>query len=205
MIPLNASDRWYIITLLSLFHSTPLPLLFPTPPIPPPFLSLKQTAFPRTGHNPLSVFISFFLFSFFFNCKCCVTTVNPVFMRMDASRLCYDEVSDQETQFLGTSYKSQSQRSQINPKWKLFSHHSNPQSTQSDGMSIIYHNKHMWDSLILLIEHSMKNYLDDTIHQNFNAQLKKKAYLRCICFQCLIQYVYWIWSVWTLHQSVWSL
>lgn len=66
MIPLNASDRWYIITLLSLFHSTPLStpsttlsLLFSPLPSRCIFLSLKQTVFPGTGHNLLSVFYSF--------------------------------------------------------------------------------------------------------------------------------------------------
>lgn len=57
-----------------------------------------------------------------------------------------------EAQFLGTSYKTPSQRSQISPKRKLFSHHSSAQSTQSDDISIIYHNKYIWDSLILLIK-----------------------------------------------------
>lgn len=144
MIPLNASDRWYIITLLSLLHSTSSPpclhLLF-LRPISPLFLSLKQTAFTRNGHNVLSVFIYFLLF--FFNCTCCAAAPNHLFMRIDAFRVCcYDEAIP-KMQFLGMSYKMLSQRSQISPKWKLFSHHSSLQSSQSDFKSIIYHNQHL--------------------------------------------------------------
>lgn len=108
-----------------------------------------------------------------------------------------------EMQFLGTSYKTQSQRSQISPEWKLFSHHSSPQSTQSDSMSVIYHNKHIWDSSIFLIELFNEKWSRWYDTSEFEC-LIKKAYLSCILFHCFIQYLYWMSSGWIHHQSVWS-
>lgn len=56
----------------------------------------------------------------------------------------YDERA--EALFLGMSCTSLSQRSQISQSESRFSHH----STQSDAVSIIYHHKHIWVSLIFL-------------------------------------------------------
>lgn len=107
MIPVNASDRWYIITLLSLFHSTTSPPLYSHVSPPPKyrlslFQSLKQAAFPRTAHNLLSVFTYFILLLFFLIVHYLIVVLralNHLFMRMDASRVCYDEVSDQRRNF----------------------------------------------------------------------------------------------------------
>lgn len=207
MIPLNASDRWYIITLLSLFHSSPSPPLhlpvsssfFFLPLSRPLFLSLKHTAFPRTGHNLLSVFYLFNLSSFF-NCTCCVTALNHFFMRMDASRVCYDEVSEQRRSFWERA--ATRQRSEIRTKVKAVF-----PSLQPAVHSVRHHvhhfpqQTHLW---FIDLTHSMKNDLNDTIHQNLNAQLKKKAFLSCILFHCFIQHLYSMASSWIHHQSVWT-
>lgn len=78
------------------------------------FLQLNQTPVPIKGRNLLS--LSFFFFSF--NCACWVEPLNHLLIRMDASTaFFYDE--QPETLFLGMSYETPSQRSQISPKWKL--------------------------------------------------------------------------------------
>ena len=96
---------------------------------------------------------------------------------------------------------TQSQRSRICPKWKLFSHHSSLQSTQSDAMSIIYHNKHDWESLIFLMTLANEKWSRWYNTSELKCSIKK-AYLNCILFHCFVQFLYWMSSSWIHHQSV---
>lgn len=106
------------------------------------FLQLNQTPVPIKGRNLLS--LSFFFFSF--NCACWVEPLNHLLIRMDASTAFFLWRATRDT-LSGNELRNTEPEVTDQPKVKAgFSHH----STQSDAMSIIYHHKHIWASLILL-------------------------------------------------------
>lgn len=105
-------------------------------------------------------------------------------------------------QFLGTSYKTRRAKGRISaqsgscfpitPACSPLSQTPCPSFTTTNTSE--NHWSYSWSS-------SMKNDLDDAIHQNWNAQLKK-AYLNCILFHCFVQLLSWMSSSWIHHQSV---
>lgn len=146
-----------------------LPLLF-LPPSRPLFLSLKKTAFPRNGHNLLSVFIYFILFFLIVHVvqRQRITFLSGLMhsefvVMMKWYQRC--NFWEWATKRQAKGHKSAQSEScfPITPACSLPGQTSCPSFTTTN----------IWASLILLIELPVKNYLDDTIHQNLNVQLKK--------------------------------